>query len=91
MKFDDNDMVILGSINATEATAYICFLYAERARHGVEAERTRMVQLYRVTSNDFTEAWRELWRSEERRHLKDIEMIDEKIQEVRERFNLEEK
>ena len=90
MKFDDNDMVIVDSLNASEATAYISFLYVERARHKVEAEETKKVQFYPIASNDFVIAWRELWKSAERRHLRDIEMIDLKLKEVRERFHLEE-
>ena len=91
MEFDDNDMVIVDSLNASEATAYISFLYVERGRHVVNAEDARNIWSPATTKKGFTKAWIEFWKSTERRHLKDIEMIDLKLKEVRERFNLNEK
>ena len=91
MKFDENDKVELDSINRLQAVAYISFLYAERSRHIVNAEEARRIQDYCILSNDYSVAWVEFWKSAERRHLKDIEMINLRIKEVQKRFGLEEK
>ena len=77
MKFNKQHLVDIKSLTLSEAQVFLGFLYLERERHLRTAERCNV--------------WCELWHSEFKRQMEEVEHIDGGIEEVNKKFRLEEK
>ena len=72
MKFDKKHLVVIESLNEVEAQAFLSFLELERERH--------------IKTAGMCKAWIDLWNSEFKRQLDEVNHIDEGIKRVKEKF-----
>ena len=95
MQFGSDNKVILETLNATEARAYLSFLSNERERHKVEiafcesAIRYAMSRFGHDTEGEIlATSYGEFYKSAIKRHQEDIDDTDVLVRKVKERFNL---
>lgn len=72
MKFNKNHKTKIETLNELEAGVYLNFLSLERHRH--------------ETTVEVCIAWIELWQSELARQQEDLEKIDERVKEVKNKY-----
>ncbi len=77
MKFNKNHLVDISSLTKSEVPVFLGFLELERERH--------------MRTVEMCGAWVDLWGSEFKRQLGEVDHIDKGIEEVNKRFGLEEK
>ena len=74
MKFDKSHKVKIEALSDIEAGVYLNFLLLERIRH--------------QTTVEMCGAWIEFWHSEFQRQLNGVWEIDERIKQVKQRYNI---
>lgn len=77
MKFNKKHLVAIKSLTKEEAQVFLGFLYLERERH--------------IKTLAQCIAWGELWHSESKRQLEEVQHIDGGIDEVEKKFGWENK
>lgn len=86
MKFDEQNKVLIDTLNPTEARAYISFLLEEQGRHifclNDAGERARV-----ESTNEYRKALGKFWKSAVARHQDDIRDIKALIEKVRGLFD----
>ena len=75
MKFDKNHLVDISSLTKSEVPVFLDFLELERERH---------MRTVEMCGN-----WVELWGSEFKRQLDEVDHIDKGIEKVNKKFGLE--